>query len=200
MEGLAALATGGTDEHDVSCRRIRARLRLYLRDRVLDQTEYSIEIDGQRRAPLLIGHALDGHVLFRPDAVVGDKNVEPAEMADGFSHQRARRFRSIQIGSNRMADARATFFSQRFRLRTCAAITEGNFGPSGSEHTNSGGANAARTARDESDFTGKRKRDGHSRLVSRFPSAVASGGQSPVPEDMRSDLSPRSSKRTNMPS
>ena len=77
---------------------------------------------------------------------------------------------------DRMADRCAAFFGQCFRLRTSAAITECNFRACGGEHANGGGANAARTARDESDFARERKRDGHSRLVSRFPAAVASGG------------------------
>ncbi len=120
---------------------------------------------------------------------------------DSLSHQRPRSFRSIQIGSDRVADARATFLGQRISLRPSAAITESNLGARRGEHPHRSRANAARTARNESNFAGERKRNGHRRVVSSFGSAVASGrDQSPEPDGVRSDRKPRSSNRTSMPS
>ena len=102
MKSLAALPAGGTDQHDMSGGAAVAGLGFHLCNRIFHQPENAIEIDRQRGAPLFVGHAIDGHILFRPDAVVGDENVEPSEMPDGLGHERARRLRIIQIARDRM--------------------------------------------------------------------------------------------------
>ena len=181
VKGFAALAAGGTDQHDVSGWLAFARLSFHLCHRVFHEAENSIEIDGQGGAPLLVRHAVDGDVLLRPDAVVGDEYVELTKMPDGFGDQRTSGFGIIQIRSDRVADVRAAFFGECFRLSAGAAITENYFRASSSKHTHRGRANTARTARDESNFAGKRKRNGHGRLVSSFRSNVASGGRLSVP-------------------
>ena len=52
--------------------RPEAWLGFHLRHRVFDQTKNSIEVNGKRVAPLLIGHFVDGYIFGGPHAVVGD--------------------------------------------------------------------------------------------------------------------------------
>ena len=66
-----------------------ARLRLHLRYRVFDQAEDGVEVDGERVAPLLVGHFVDGDVFGGPDAVVGYEDVDAAEVLYGFGDQGA---------------------------------------------------------------------------------------------------------------
>src|SRR5258707_14344254 len=89
MEGFAALSGSRTDEHDVSGG--SAALFLHLGDRMLDEGENTVEVDGNRAMPLLVGHAVDGGVFGRPDPVVGNHYVETSEGRDGCGHQLLRR-------------------------------------------------------------------------------------------------------------
>ena len=80
---------------------------LHLRDRVFHQPKHTVKIDGECGAPLLVRHALDGHVFHRPHAVVRNQNVEPAKVFDRFGDQRFRRLRSIQVAGNSKTRRRA---------------------------------------------------------------------------------------------
>ena len=120
-----------------------------------DQAEHRIEIDGESRAPLLGAHLLDGNILRRPDAVIGDENIEAPEMLDDFSHQRAGRIGIIQLGGE-CVTVMAAFFGESFRLRLGLLITERDLRARRAEHTNRGRANSARAASDESYFAGER--------------------------------------------
>jgi hypothetical protein len=46
---------------------------------------------------LLVGHAFDGDVFDRPHPVIGNQNVEAAEVAHGLQHQAASCRGSAQI-------------------------------------------------------------------------------------------------------
>ncbi len=164
MIGLAALPAGRTDEHDVPGRCVRTRLSLHLCDGVLDQSEDTVEIDRQGGAPLLVGHALDGNVFRRPDSVVGHENVEASEMADRLGHQRPCGLRIVEIARDRVADRRAAILRECVCRGTSTPITEHNLGTRGREHADRGGADAARTAGDQSYLARERKRDRHSRV------------------------------------
>ena len=72
-------------------------LLLHLGDRMLDQREDAVQIDGDRAMPLLVGHAVDGRIFGRPDAVIGDQNVEASEGRDRRRHQLLRRCRGRKI-------------------------------------------------------------------------------------------------------
>src|SRR6266496_4425920 len=97
-------------------------------------------------------------------------------MADSLGDQSSGGLRCPQVGRDGMADARATFLGQFFSLRAGTPITEGHLSASSGEHTHRGSADATRTAGNESDATGKGKRNGHGRLVSSFWSSVARAG------------------------
>ena len=79
MKRLPALAAGGADEDDVSGGESDSRLLFHLCDSVFDQTEYRVEVDRNRGAPLLIGHLVDGDILLGPNAVIGDKDVDSSD-------------------------------------------------------------------------------------------------------------------------
>src|SRR5437660_7393385 len=106
--------------------------------------------------------------------MIGHQNVELPEVPHGLGHQRTGGFRSFQVGSDGMANRRATFFGQRFCLRAGTSITESDFGASGGEHANRGRADSARTTRNQSDSTRQGKRNGHGTLVSSFCCPLAS--------------------------
>jgi hypothetical protein len=81
-----------------------------LRDRVFDQTEDGVEVDGKSVAPLLVGHFVDGYVFGGPDAVVGDENIEASEMLDGWATRARAESGSAEIAGDCVAVCCAAFF------------------------------------------------------------------------------------------
>ena len=138
-----------------------ARLRLHLRDRVLDQTKHGVEIDRECRPPLLIRHLLDGYVFDGPDSVIGHENIDPAEMLGRLGNQHASGIRLIRLLADGMTIRLPTFLGQSLRLRPRLLITEYNLGASRRKKTNRSRADAARTTCDQSNFARERKRNGH---------------------------------------
>src|ERR1039458_1695640 len=64
---------------------------------MLYEREDAVEIHSDGAMPLFIGHAIDGCVLRRPDAVIGDQNVETPECRDRGRDQLPRRLRGRKI-------------------------------------------------------------------------------------------------------
>ena len=143
MEGFPALAAGGADQHDVSRGAIRSRLRFDLGHGMFHQAEHAIEVDRQRRTPLLIRHALDRNIFNRPHSMIRNNDIETSKMFCCRFHQRASGLRRIEVARNRMAGLRTTLICKCVRLRLGAAIAECNFRTSRGKHSHRGGANAA---------------------------------------------------------
>ena len=114
----------------------------------LDQAENRIQVDGKSGAPLLVGHVLDGYVFDGPDAVVGDENVDPAEMLDRLGDQGASGIRSGEAAGDGVAVRLATFFDQRLGLRSRLLIAEYDLRARRGEHADRGCADAAGTTGD----------------------------------------------------
>src|SRR5580698_10759792 len=122
MKGFPALAAGGTDEHDVSGGGGDAGLGFHLRDSMFHQAKDGVEVDRESRAPLLVGHFVDGYILRGPDAVIGDEDVEASEMLDCRSDENAGGVWAVQVARDRVAVGGAAFLDQGFSLRTRVLI------------------------------------------------------------------------------
>jgi len=147
MEGFAALACSGTDENDVA-----SALLLHLGDGVLDEAEDAVKIYSDGAMPLLIGQAIDGRILGRPDAVIGDEDVESAPGGDCRRDQILRARRGRKIALNGAAILGSTFANQIFGLGLRRLVVENDSCSGGDEHANRGRADAARASGDKSDF------------------------------------------------
>ena len=119
---------------------------------MLDEREDAVEIHGDGAMPLFIGHAVDGCVLRRPDAVIRDQNVETSEGRDRGRDQLPRRLRGRKIALQRAAVFRATLTHQILGLRFCRLIIEDNLRARGHKHSHRRRANPARSAGDKSNF------------------------------------------------
>ena len=62
-------------------------LRFHLGDYMLHQPENTVEVDRERRAPLLVRHPFDRNILHRPDAMVRHKDVDSPEMLNCLRDQ-----------------------------------------------------------------------------------------------------------------
>src|SRR6266849_7295923 len=119
---------------------------------MLDQREDAVQIHRDGAMPLFIGHAIDGRILRRPDAVIRDQNVETPESRDRRRYQLPRRFRGRKIALQRATVFRATFMHQILGLRFRRLIIEDNFRARGHKHPHRRRANPARSAGDKSNF------------------------------------------------
>lgn len=95
---------------------------------------------------MLVWHSLDRHIFDRPNAVVGDQDVEPSEMLNGFGDQCSARLGAIQIAGDGMAVVCAALFGERLGLAACTPIAESYFRARSREHANRRSADAAGTA------------------------------------------------------
>src|SRR6185312_15727661 len=157
---LAALAGGGADEDDVAGGVVGFGVRLaeHLRDGGLGEAEDAVEVDGEGGSPLGFGHGADGRVFGRPDAVVGDEDVDSAEGFYSFSDKGAALFGRRELLLNGEAVG-AEFFGQTFGCIAGAAVVEGDAGSGLMKEAHGGGSYAARASGDEGDFAFKGKRD-----------------------------------------
>ena len=119
---------------------------------MLDQRKDAVEIHRDSAMPLLIGHAIDGRILRRPDAVIRDQDVETPEGGDRRRDQLPRRLRGRKIALHRAAVPRAAFAHQILGLSLGGLIVEDDFRARGHKHPHRSRANAARSASDKSNF------------------------------------------------
>src|SRR5579885_2801517 len=108
------------------------------------QGENGIEIDGKRSAPVLVAHLVNSEVLVRPDSMIGNQNVEPAESADGGLNKLLCRFSSFQIAGDSSASLLAALTYQLRRRRLGFLIVEQSACPGFDEHPRRGRAKSAR--------------------------------------------------------
>src|SRR6185312_16667668 len=106
---------------------IGVRLAEHLRDGGLGEAEDAVEVDGEGGSPLGFGHSGDGRVFGRPDAVVGDKDVDSSEGFYGFGDEGAALYGRRELLLNGEAVG-AEFFGKRFRGGAGAAVVEGDAG------------------------------------------------------------------------
>ena len=124
---------------------------------MFDEAKNAVQIDGNRAPPLLVGHAVDGRIFRRPDAVVGNHDVESSKRGDGRRDQLLRRFRRRKVGLRCPAISRAALADQFIRLRPRRLIVENNLSARRGEHPHRSRADTARASGDESDFRVKRQ-------------------------------------------
>ena len=147
MEGFAALSGGGGDEDDVAsgfgCG-LGVWLGFHLGDCGTDDAEDAVEIGAQGASPLLSGHGGDVRVVGRPDAVIENDAVEPAEGFDGGFDESA----AVFGGGERLMDGlaevgTAALGDEGFGLLNSGAVAEDDFGSGLAEETDGGTADAA---------------------------------------------------------
>ena len=122
---------------------------------LLDETKDSVEIDRHCRAPLFIRHALNRDIFDGPHAVIRNQNVESSKPLNGLGDKGPGSLRIVKIRRNRETDLGTTLLGQGVSLRARTSIAEGNFRVGCGEHADRGGPDAARTTRNESNFTGE---------------------------------------------
>src|ERR1700747_3017938 len=87
MKGFASLSGRRTHEYDVATLPgLQGVLLLELCDRMPNQGEDTIEVDGDRSAPLGVGEFVDRGIFRRPDAVIRDQDIEASEAFNGLVH------------------------------------------------------------------------------------------------------------------
>jgi len=143
-------------------------LLLHLAGSGLDEAEHAIEVDGEGGAPLSIGHRSDGGVLGLPDAVVGDENVDAAEVIDGAADEGPAVFRGRKIlGEGYALGWAAAFGDELFGSGLSGTVVEGDASSSLAEEADRGRADATGASGDEGDFVFEGERDtGHGTSVS----------------------------------
>src|SRR5256885_6042712 len=83
VKGFTTLSRGGTDDHNTACRLSGTpALPLHLRHTMLDQPKDTVQIHRDRLPPLLLGHLINGSVVWRPDAVIHDQAVKTSKVAN----------------------------------------------------------------------------------------------------------------------
>src|SRR5271157_2296301 len=119
---------------------------------MLDQRKHAIQIHRDGTMPLFVGHAIDGRILRRPDAVIRNQNVEPPERRDRSRYQLLRRLRGREIALRRATVSLATCTHQILGLRLRRLIVEDNFRARRHKHPHRRRTNAARSAGNKSNF------------------------------------------------
>ncbi len=94
---------------------------------MLDQRKHAIQVHRNRAMPLFIGQAIDRRILGRPDAMIGDQNVQTSEGRDGGRDQLPGGIHGRKIALHRATIGRATFPHQILGLRLCRLVIEDNF-------------------------------------------------------------------------
>src|SRR6266700_3338904 len=141
MESFTTLAGRRADQHHMAA----ISLLLHLRHAVFYQTKITVEVDGQRGTPLLVGHLVDWRVMRRPDAVVSHHDIASSKLFYRLGHQRSRGFTGGKLRLHRYTFLRSsTFQCQTVRVRTGLVVIEKHSRASGSKHAHDSGANAAR--------------------------------------------------------
>ena len=127
MKRLTALPAGGADEHNVSrCDHSVRGCDLICATGMLHQTKHAVEIDRQRRPPLLVGHALDRPHPSPATLRDSQPDIESSKMFSLSPPATAPLAEIFRSRCQWMARGLATFFCQRFGLRRGAAIAEYN--------------------------------------------------------------------------
>src|ERR1019366_9078669 len=169
VASLATLAGGGGDEDDVSASGLerdtagggvgiafRAGAGEHVGGGGVDEAEDTRDIGGNRAMPLGGGHASDGGGDRRPDAVVGDEDVEISEGCESAGDEGF----AVLGGGEGLLDGEAEGWAaerggEGFGLRGGLLIAEGDTGSGLAEEADGGGADAARASGDEGGAAGK---------------------------------------------
>ncbi len=163
MATFSALTGGGGDEDDVSAgglewntsrgltRTSGAWAGQHVGGGGVDQAKDAVDVGGLGEAPLGGGHGGDGGFDGRPDAVVGNEDVEVAKSCESGGDERLSVFGGGEVLLDRPAEFGATTFcGEGMSLIGGGTIAEGDPGTGLAEKTDCGCANAARSSSDES--------------------------------------------------
>ena len=126
-----------------------------------DQREDAVEIHGDGSAPLGIREFVDRSVFRRPDAVIGDQDIESSEAFYGLVYQIFGGFQARQVARDGGAVFLATLLDECVGGCFRVLIIEKDFGPSRHECAHCGRANPAGAAGDESNFAFEREGKWH---------------------------------------
>src|SRR5262249_91580 len=165
MELLAALARGRADENDVTRGLPVPGLLLHHGNRALDQGKNTIEIYRNRFLPLPVWQGIDGLIFRWPDSVVGDQNINPAELGDGCRDRFRSCFRSGEIAGERNTAFRAQFAAETCCLLTCFLVGENNSSTGFNKRTHGSGPDPTRSAGNQGNTIFKRQMNRHRSLV-----------------------------------
>ena len=123
----------------------------------LDEAEDAVEVGGEGGSPLLAWHGLDGLVVWGPDAVVDDEDVEAAEDLDCGLDEGAAVFGGGEDLLDGLAEAGAALLGgEGVGLGGRALVAEDDLCAGLAEEPDGGGADAPGAAGDEGDATAKR--------------------------------------------
>src|SRR5215472_10542984 len=125
MEGFPTLAGSGADQDHMTAR----CLLLHLGRTVLNQAKDAVEIDGERCAPLFVGHLVDGSVVRRPDTVIADHDVDFAKVVNCSCDQWAGGLDGGKVSLHSLAAIDSpTLLNQALSLCSCFLIVEKDLG------------------------------------------------------------------------
>ena len=124
---------------------------------MLDQAKNAVDIYRHGSVPLLIGHAVDGRILRRPDAVIRDQDVEPPESGHRRRYQLPSRLGAGKFALHGAAIRGPAFAHERVSLILGGLIVEDDLRARSHEEPHGSRANATRAAGDKSNFGIKRK-------------------------------------------
>src|SRR5579872_2436662 len=119
---------------------------------MLDEREYTVEVDGRGGAPLRIVHLLDRSVRGWPHAVISDKNINPSEAGDGSRYQIRSRLCTGKVARSPRTVFRAKLFDQLLCLLLGLLIAEKYPSASIHKHSHRGRTNTTRAPGDESNL------------------------------------------------
>ena len=116
----------------------------------LDKAEDTLQIDGDGRGPLLVGHGGDGLVVCGPDAVIDHQDIEIAESIEGGSDDGS----SFGRGSEGLLKGATKRWAAEFGyevvgLGGCRVVRKGDAGSCLAKQPDGGSADATRAAGDE---------------------------------------------------
>jgi len=186
MAGFAALAGGRGDENDVSAGGLerdaaggegfdvsgpfdpRSQKRDLGHPRASEhvdgggvaEAEDTVDVGGDGAMPLGGGHIGDGGGDGRPDAVIGNENVEIAKGSEGGGDENLAGFG----GGEDLLDGEAEGWAAEFGGKSVGLIggllvAEGDTGSGLAEEADGGGADAARASGDQGGAAGEREGD-----------------------------------------
>jgi hypothetical protein len=143
----------------------------------VDEAEDGVDVGGLGETPLGGGHGGDGGFDGGPDAVVGDEDIEIAEVGDGAGNQG---FAFLGCGEGRLdgqaEGGAAEFDGEGFGLGLRGDVAEGDAGSGLAEEADGGCADAAGASGDEGGAAGEGEGDPGGRVVRRGVCWWADGG------------------------
>jgi hypothetical protein len=119
------------------------------------------EIDLERAPPLRLAHLGERHLVGRPDAGVGDEEVEPAEALAARVEERCRAGLGLDCGGVRegVRAGRAQFRDGRFRVGVARVVADRDVRAGRREQPRRRAPDAARAAGDERALAGEAGED-----------------------------------------